>query len=148
MTLNCLDGKKLPIYGDGLQIRDWINVKDHVDGIISIVELMNEGALDTGEIINFGADNERTNLDIVKEIIEISGVKGSEIEYVRDRPGHDRRYAMGFKKAKNLLGWEPKVDWRTGIFETIMWYKDNTEWIESIKSNQYRDWIDTQYGPE
>ena len=148
MTLNCLQGKKLPIYGDGMQIRDWINVKDHVDGIISIVELMSEGVLDSGEIINFGANNERTNLEIVEKIIEISEAGGSEIEYVRDRPGHDRRYAMGYEKAGILLGWEPKVDWESGINETVLWYKENTEWIESINTNQYREWIDSQYGSE
>ncbi len=148
MTLNCLQGKKLPIYGDGMQIRDWINVRDHVDGIISIVELMSEGGLDSGEIINFGANNERTNLEIVEKIIEISDAGGSEIEYVRDRPGHDRRYAMGYEKAGILLGWEPKVDWESGINETVLWYRENTEWIDSINTNQYREWIDSQYGSE
>ena len=148
MTLNCLNGRKLPIYGDGLQIRDWINVKDHVDGIISIVEMMSQGTINSGEIINFGANNEMTNIEIVKKIIEISDAEGSEIEFVRDRPGHDRRYAMGYEKAKNILGWEPKVDWESGILETVRWYKENNDWIESINTNQYREWIFTQYGSE
>ena len=148
MTLNCLNGRKLPIYGDGLQIRDWINVKDHVDGIISIVEMMSQGTINSGEIINFGANNEMTNIEIVKKIIEISDAEGSEIEFVRDRPGHDRRYAMGYEKAKNILGWEPKVDWESGILETVRWYKENNAWIESINTNQYREWIFTQYGSE
>ena len=119
-SLGC---SKVPIYGDGLQIRDWINVSDHVDGIISIVEMMGQGTLDSGEIINFGANNERTNIEIVKKIIEISGAEDSEIEFVRDRPGHDRRYAMGYTKAKNILGWEPKVNLDNGLVKTIKYFQ-------------------------
>ena len=98
MTLNAMEGKSLPIYGDGMQIRDWIHVQDHARGILATMDGLLDGRLTSGEVVNFGADNEMPNIEIVHTIIQLTGASESQIEYVTDRPGHDRRYAMGSKK--------------------------------------------------
>ncbi len=146
MILNSLEGKSLPVYGDGKQIRDWIHVSDHVSGIIATLKAVEENKVDSPFVINFGADNEMTNLEIVETVIEIIGVGREMIQFVSDRPGHDRRYAMGYGKAWELLSWEPLVMWREGITETVEWYLSNPEWIESIRSDEYRTWLENHYG--
>ena len=146
MTLNALGGKELPVYGDGKQIRDWIHVSDHANGIIETMKSLNEGGIQSGEVINFGADNEKSNIEIVRKIIELTGASEDQIKFVEDRPGHDRRYAMGYEKAQSLLGWSPKIDWETGMEDTVDWYIENGEWIDSIITGAYRDWVNLQYG--
>ena len=146
MTLNALEGKPLPIYGDGMQIRDWIHVIDHVKGILATMDGLLDGRLSSGEVVNFGADNECPNIDIVHSIIEMTGANKNQIEYVTDRLGHDRRYAMGYEKAERVLGWSPIVRWEEGLAETVEWYRSNDEWVESVRSGSYRDWIQKHYG--
>jgi len=145
MILNSLEKKSLPVYGDGMQIRDWIHVEDHVDGIISAMNVLTSRTLESGEVINFGAATEMPNIEIVKTIIEIVGADYEQIMFVSDRPGHDRRYAMGYDKANNLLSWKPKIDWHRGIRETVEWYISNSEWVESIRSEEYRSWLIHHY---
>jgi dTDP-glucose 4,6-dehydratase len=137
MTNNALQGKRLPVYGDGLQIRDWIHVEDHVRGIIASMEALAQDIINPGEVINFGANNELANIDIVKTIIRLTGKSDSLIQYVSDRPGHDRRYAMGYGKAKDILGWEPIIPWEVGIKNTIKWYEKNSNWLESTLHRRY-----------
>ena len=131
MTLNALDNKQLPVYGDGLQIRDWIHVEDHANGILSSMLALYVGQINSGEIFNFGADNEQRNIDIVREIVSQTNVSESLIHFVTDRPGHDKRYAMKYEKAERILGWKPEIDWQVGLSETIEWYMTNPDWIQS-----------------
>ena len=131
MTLNALDNKRLPVYGDGLQIRDWIHVEDHANGILSSMLALYVGQINSGEIFNFGADNEQRNIDIVREIVSQTNVSESLIHFVTDRPGHDKRYAMKYEKAEKILGWKPEIDWQVGLSETIEWYMTNPDWIQS-----------------
>ena len=145
MTINAIQGKALPLYGDGLQIRDWIYVKDHVRGLIAAFIALKEGVLSPGEVVNFGGENEMTNLEIVNQIIGEVGASNSQIKYVDDRLGHDRRYAINNTKAKNILQWSPTIRWSEGIKETINWYYTNEKWVNSITSGEYRDWINNQY---
>ncbi|MBI31467.1 MAG: dTDP-glucose 4,6-dehydratase [Euryarchaeota archaeon] len=146
MTLNAMNGDNLPVYGDGKQIRDWIHVVDHSNGILCAMLGLIMGRLSTGEVINFGASNEVENIEIVEKIIHLTNADKSQIKYVKDRPGHDRRYAMGFQKAKKILGWYPEIEWSEGLAKTVEWYKENSEWVESITSGQYREWLTNQYG--
>ncbi len=146
MVLNSIEGKALPVYGDGMQIRDWIHVEDHVDGIILSMGGLNSGIIKSGEVINFGADHEMPNIEIVKTVVSIVGANNDQIKFVSDRPGHDRRYAMGYEKAERVLSWEPKIDWQRGIRETVEWYISNSEWVESIRSDEYRSWLTHHYG--
>ncbi|NPA94124.1 MAG: dTDP-glucose 4,6-dehydratase [Thermodesulfobacteria bacterium] len=141
MIINCLQNRKLPIYGDGLNIRDWIYVKDHCRGVLAALEKAKPGA-----IYNFGGDCELTNLQVVETILEILG-KGKElIEFVKDRPGHDRRYAMDSTLAKRELGWSPQEDFDSGIRRTVRWYLDNQDWWQRILSGQYRNYYQEHYG--
>ena len=146
MTINAMNGDNLPVYGDGKQIRDWIHVIDHSNGILCAMLGLKMGRLSTGEVVNFGASNEIENIEIVQKIIQLTNANESQIKYVKDRPGHDRRYAMGFQKAKKILGWSPEIKWDEGLAKTVEWYKENSEWVESITSGKYRDWIKNQYG--
>ncbi|MCC6138331.1 MAG: dTDP-glucose 4,6-dehydratase [Bdellovibrionaceae bacterium] len=125
MTLNSLNNKKLPVYGNGKNIRDWFFVDDHNRGVWAVFE---KGR--AGEVYNFGGASERRNVDVVKEILKITGKPESLIDYVEDRKGHDWRYAIDFTKAKNELHWEPLVSFEDGLQLTVNWYKDNTSWIE------------------
>jgi dTDP-glucose 4,6-dehydratase len=145
MTLNALGGKKLPIYGDGMQIRDWIHVSDHVDALMEVAFALESGQIENGEVFNIGADNEIRNIEIVNQIIDLTGASLSQIQFVSDRPGHDRRYAMGFEKMQARFDWAPRIKWETGIRETIEWYKQSTEWVDSVIDGSYRDWISKQY---
>lgn len=146
MTLNALEGKDLPVYGDGMQIRDWIHAKDHASAIIRVAQALLEDATGDGEVWNAGADNERPNIEIVQRIIALTGASEDQIRYVTDRPGHDRRYAMGYGKLQARLGWSPAVDWETGIADTVAWYQANPEWVEGVRSGAYRDWMAKHYG--
>jgi dTDP-glucose 4,6-dehydratase len=146
IIINSIEGKKLPIYGNGLQIRDWIHVKDHSRGILETLNALHNKNIKSGEVINFGASNEIKNIDIVKKIISITGADESQIEYVKDRPGHDIRYAMGYEKAKNTLNWEPRIEWEAGLESTVEWYMNNTGWINNIKDGSYKNWIFEHYG--
>jgi dTDP-glucose 4,6-dehydratase len=140
MVLNALHGDKLPVYGDGMQVRNWIYVEDFGRGIGTVLE---RG--EPGEVYNVGGPDEAPNLEVVKKIIEYTGADDSLIEYVTDRPGHDRRYSLGSEKARGL-GWEAQVRFSEGLEKTVDWYRDNTAWWEPIRSGDYRAYYERQYG--
>ena len=137
---NALEDKPLPIYGDGLNIRDWIHVEDHCRAIRLILE-KGRG----GEIYNIGGNGERTNLEIVEEILRSLGKPKSLIRFVTDRPGHDRRYGIDFSKLKNELGWSPLVPLSHGLAQTVRWYSEHDEWWRRVKSGAYRDFYQKHY---
>ncbi|QIZ66035.1 dTDP-glucose 4,6-dehydratase [Geobacillus subterraneus] len=141
MITNALEGKELPIYGDGQNIRDWLHVKDHCAAIDLVIH---KGR--PGEVYNIGGHNERTNNEIVHLIVEKLGVSKDLIKYVDDRPGHDRRYAIDPTKIMTELGWKPQYTFEKGIAETIQWYIDNQEWWKNIKSGEYMNYYQKQYG--
>ncbi|CAM3335226.1 MULTISPECIES: dTDP-glucose 4,6-dehydratase [Saccharibacillus] len=136
-----LNDQPLPVYGDGLNIRDWLYVEDHCSAIDLVIH---EGV--NGEVYNIGGNNERTNLHIIRTILEQLGKPESLITYVQDRPGHDRRYGIDPAKITNELGWKPKHNFETGIRETIAWYLDNQEWWTRIQSGEYEQYYAQQYG--
>lgn len=137
---NLIENKKVPVYGKGENIRDWIHVDDHNAGVEAVIK---KGK--TGETYCLGGSSEKTNLEITKLILGLMG-KGEEmIEYVKDRPGHDKRYAIDFSKAKNELDWEPQVSFEEGLKETIEWYKKNGDWWKRIKSGEYKNYYKEQY---
>ncbi len=139
---NALEDKKLPVYGDGQQVRDWLYVKDHCAAIDLV---LHEGQ--PGEVYNISADNnpEVTNLEVTKNILRHLGKSEDLIDYVEDRPGHDLRYAVDSSKIR-AMGWKPSVDFEEGLKETIEWYKENRAWWEKIKSGEYKEWYKQQYG--
>ncbi|MFW5437713.1 dTDP-glucose 4,6-dehydratase [Paenibacillus apiarius] len=141
MIANALNDKQLPIYGDGLNIRDWLYVEDHCSAIDLVIH---KGS--NGEIYNVGGNNERTNIHIVRTILEQLGKPESLIEYVEDRLGHDRRYGIDATKITAELGWKPKHTFETGIEETISWYLNNRTWWERIQSGAYQAYYEQQYG--
>ncbi len=152
MIVNALAGKPLPIYGDGLQIRDWLYVKDHCSAIRRVLQA---GRL--GETYNVGGWNEKPNIEIVHTVCELlDGLRpkadGSsyktQITTVKDRPGHDRRYAIDARKLESELGWKPAETFETGIRKTVQWYLDNPEWVAHVQSGAYRDWVSKQYTVE
>ena len=140
MVLNAMHGDKLPVYGDGMQVRNWIYVEDFGRGIGTVLE---RG--EPGEVYNVGGPDEAPNLEVVKKIIEYTGADDSLIEYVTDRPGHDRRYSLGSEKVKGL-GWEAQVRFAEGLERTVSWYRDNRWWWEPIRSGDYRAYYERQYG--
>lgn len=138
---NLIENKKIPVYGDGLQVRDWLFVEDHCEAIDLIIQ---KGKI--GETYCIGGNSEKTNIEIVKKILELLN-KGSEmIEYVKDRPGHDRRYAIDFSKIKSELGWQPRTNFEEGMKKTVEWYKENKDWWRNIKNGNYLDYYNKQYG--
>ena len=137
---NCLKGIELPVYGDGMQIRDWLHVSDHCSAIDTVLHK----GLD-GQVYNIGGNNEKANIEIVKIIIHKLGKSKNLIKYVKDRPGHDRRYAIDNTKITTELGWKPAYTFEQGIKETIQWYLDNTEWIENIVSGDYVKYYEKMY---
>lgn len=141
MIINALNDKELPIYGDGLNIRDWLHVEDHCQAIDLV---LHKGR--NGEVYNVGGNNERTNIDIVKTILKHLNKPESLMKFVKDRPGHDRRYAIDATKLRNELGWSPKYNFETGIEQTINWYLNNQEWWENIISGEYQEYVKSQYG--
>ena len=148
MIVNALAGKPLPVYGDGMQIRDWLYVKDHCSAIRRVLEA---GRL--GETYNVGGWNEKPNIEIVQTICQLldelrpkaQGSYASQITYVTDRPGHDRRYAIDARKLEAELGWKPAETFETGIRKTVQWYLTNTEWVAHVQSGAYREWVQKQY---
>lgn len=141
MIANALEDKDLPIYGDGLQVRDWLHVKDHCSAIDTV---LHKGKI--GEVYNIGGNNEKKNIEIVKLILEKLGKPESLIKYVKDRPGHDRRYAIDNTKITTELGWEPSYTFEQGMEETIKWYLDNRDWWEKIRSGEYMEYYKRMYG--
>lgn len=137
---NLLEGKKVPLYGDGMNIRDWLYVEDHCEAIDLIIH---KGKI--GETYCVGGNSEKTNKEITYKILELMGKDESSIEFVRDRPGHDRRYAIDFSKIKTELSWEPKMTFGEGLKKTIKWYKNNEEWWKKIKSGKYLEYYQRQY---
>ena len=140
MINNCNQEKDLPVYGDGMQIRDWLHVKDHCIAIDTVFE---KGR--NGEVYNIGGNNEKANIEIVKLIIKALGKTEDLIKYVKDRPGHDRRYAIDNTKITTELGWKPSYTFEEGIKETIEWYLNNMEWMESVTSGAYKDYYNKMY---
>jgi dTDP-glucose 4,6-dehydratase len=140
MIINALNDKELPIYGDGLNIRDWLHVEDHCQAIDLVLHKGRDG-----EVYNVGGNNERTNIEIVKTILRHLGKPESLMKFVKDRPGHDRRYAIDATKLRTELGWTPKYNFDTGIEQTIKWYLENQEWWENIISGDYQDYFKAQY---
>jgi dTDP-glucose 4,6-dehydratase len=150
IIMNALNGKPLPIYGDGQQVRDWLYVQDHTRAIARVLQ---GGRI--GETYNIGGWNEKANIDVVKLICaRLDTLKprtdgkpyADQIAYVTDRPGHDRRYAIDARKVERELGWKPSETFETGIQKTIQWYLDNPEWVAHVSSGEYRQWVDKQYG--
>ena len=137
---NLIEGKKVPVYGDGKNIRDWIFVDDHNAGVDAIIQ---KGTI--GETYCLGGGNELTNIEITKKIIELMGASEEVIEYVKDRKGHDLRYAMDYSKIKNELGWKPKINFNEGLAKTVDWYKNNSDWWQKIKSGEYKKYYEKQY---
>ena len=141
MISNAMSGMQLPVYGDGLQIRDWLHVSDHCR---AIDEVLHRGR--PGEVYNIGGNNEKTNIEIVRLIIESTGADENLIKHVTDRLGHDRRYAIDSSKMKAELGWKPMYEFEYGIRETINWYLKNSIWLERVRSKEYMDYYDRMYG--
>ena len=147
--VNALADKALPIYGDGMQIRDWLYVKDHCSAIRAV---LSKGRL--GETYNVGGWNEKTNIEIVRSVCALldelspradSKPYADQIEFVRDRPGHDRRYAIDARKLANELGWRPSETFESGIRKTVQWYLDHSAWVQNVQSGSYRDWVNKHY---
>jgi dTDP-glucose 4,6-dehydratase len=145
---NAINGKKIPVYGDGLNIRDWLHVNDHCSAIDSV---LHNGKI--GEVYNIGGNNEKTNIEIVKTIIKIiskklpqRGVSESLITFIEDRKGHDRRYAIDSTKISRELGWEPQISFEEGIGMTVDWYLKNTNWLNSIINEDYKNYYQKVYG--
>lgn len=128
MITNAMEDKSLPVYGDGMNVRDWIHVRDHCSGILAALE---RGK--SGQVYNFGGENEWPNLKLVKSLLDAMDKPHSLIQFVKDRPGHDRRYAIDCSKAKRELGWKPSIDFKTGLAETVKWYQANRPWWEPLK---------------
>ena len=149
IIVNALAGKPLPVYGDGLQVRDWLYVKDHCSAIRRVL-----AAGRVGEIYNVGGWNEKPNIEIVKTICTLldefrprsdGASYQAQITYVQDRPGHDRRYAIDASKIERELGWKPAETFATGIRKTVQWYLDNQDWVTHVQSGAYREWVQTNY---
>ncbi|NLY34248.1 MAG: NAD-dependent epimerase/dehydratase family protein, partial [Alcaligenaceae bacterium] len=150
VIMNALAGRPLPIYGDGLQIRDWLYVGDHCAAISTVLA---KGI--PGDTYNIGGGNERTNLDVVQAICDVldeihpcaSGQSyHRQIAFVADRPGHDRRYAINGEKIAQELGWHPQETFATGLQKTIQWYLNNSDWVQNVQNGSYQDWMTLHYG--
>jgi dTDP-glucose 4,6-dehydratase len=140
MISNALDDVPLPVYGDGQQVRDWLYVEDHCHAIRAVLE---KG--DGGEIYNIGGNCSLPNLEVVRRILRATGKPESLIQRVTDRPGHDRRYALTNQKLTNKTGWEPRMDFETGLKKTVEWYKANRDWVQRVKTGEYRQFYELNY---
>ncbi len=140
---NALEDNPIPVYGDGRNVRDWIHVEDHCRAILRVLEKGRPGA-----VYNIGARNERRNIDVVESLLTTLGKPQSLIRYVKDRPGHDRRYAIDPSLIESELGWRPHETWESGLQKTIQWYQQNGRWLDRARSGAYRDYYRTQYGTE
>jgi dTDP-glucose 4,6-dehydratase len=147
--LKALKGENLPIYGDGQQVRDWLYVVDHCKGIVTVLE-----SGDVGETYNIGGRNEKANLEVVHTLCDLldelkpredGKLYREQITFVKDRPGHDRRYAIDATKIANELGWKPEETFETGIRKTVQWYLDNQDWVANVKSGEYKKWLTKNY---
>jgi dTDP-glucose 4,6-dehydratase len=141
MIINALNDQPLPVYGDGLNVRDWLHVEDHCQAINLVLHKGREG-----QVYNVGGNNEKTNIEIVRTILLQLNKPDSLIKFVDDRPGHDRRYAIDATKVRNELGWVPKYSFETGVKQTIQWYLDHQEWWQNILSGEYQEYFIKQYG--
>jgi len=141
MIANIGEGKSIPVYGDGLQIRDWLYVRDHCEAILAVLERGH-----VGEVYNIGGNNEMTNIALVKRVLKELSKPESLITYVKDRPGHDRRYAIDATKIRRELGWSPRYTFDQALPETIRWYHANSAWLQRVRSGAYRDYYQRQYG--
>lgn len=139
-TTNLFDEKKVPVYGDGLQVREWIFTEDHCRAIDLIAQKGN-----IGEAYNIGTGHRMPNIELIQQLLKHTNRDNASLEYVLDRPGHDRRYALNSQKLRTELGWEPKMSFEEGIAQTIEWYKQNPEWIANCKSGAYKDYYESQY---
>lgn len=141
MIINAFDDRPLPVYGDGQQVRDWLYVDDHCRGILAVLRKGREG-----EIYNIGGNRSLPNLDVVRKVLALTGQPESLIQYVTDRPGHDRRYALSSEKLMRETGWAPAMDFETGLERTIAWYRENIEWVDRVRSGAYREYYEQNYG--
>jgi len=140
LITNALNDLELPIYGDGMNVRDWIHVEDHCQAIAMVLE---KG--EPGTVYNVGAENERANIEIVKTILDILGKPHSLITYVKDRPGHDRRYAIDNTRIRGSVGFQPRWDFRKGMEETVAWYTENREWWQRVRTGEYLEYYEKWY---
>lgn len=140
---NALEDKAIPLYGDGRNVRDWIYVEDHCRAILLAVEKGRPGA-----VYNVGARNERRNIDVVESLLDTVGKPRSLIRFVKDRPGHDRRYAIDPSLIESELGWKPRETWETGLQKTTQWYRENARWLERTRTGDYQNYYREQYGAE
>ena len=152
MILNALEGKSLPVYGDGTNVRDWLFVKDHCR---AVWEIMKRGR--RGQTYNIGGRCELSNIDTVTMVCDLLDELDPPVDrksrrdliaFVKDRPGHDLRYAIDFSKLEKELGWAPQESFETGLRKTIRWYLDNSHWVRRVKSGEYLNWVSRQYGNE
>ena len=140
---NAMNDQPIPVYGDGKNVRDWIYVEDHCRAILAALENGRPGG-----VYNIGARNERRNIDVAEAVLGALGKPRSLISFVKDRPGHDRRYAIDPSLVESELGWRPRETWESGLGKTIAWYQDNGSWIEKVRNGAYRDYYKSQYGSE
>jgi dTDP-glucose 4,6-dehydratase len=143
MLANAMDDQPIPVYGDGLNVRDWIYVEDHCRAILQVLEKGRSGA-----VYNVGARNERRNIDVAKSVLDVLGKPHSLLRFVKDRPGHDRRYAIDPTLVESELGWRPRETWESGLRKTIEWYQTHTDWVTRARSGAYREFYAQQYGIE
>jgi dTDP-glucose 4,6-dehydratase len=141
MIANALEDKPLPVYGDGQQVRDWLYVEDHCRGILAVLRKGREG-----EIYNIGGNRSLPNMDVVRQVLALTGKPESLIQYVTDRPGHDRRYALSSEKLMGETGWRPAMEFETGLAQTIEWYRSHAAWVARVRSGEYRTYYERNYG--
>jgi dTDP-glucose 4,6-dehydratase len=140
MVANALEDRPLPVYGDGMQVRDWLYVDDHCRGILAVLQ---QGR--AGEIYNIGGNRSLPNLEVVHKVLKLTGKPESLIRYVTDRPGHDRRYALSSAKLMSETGWSPRMDFETGLAHTIDWYREHADWVDHVRSGAYRAYYERNY---
>jgi dTDP-glucose 4,6-dehydratase len=143
MIANAMNDEPIPVYGDGCNVRDWIYVDDHCQAIAAVLARGKSGTT-----YNIGARNQRRNIDVAKSVLDQLGKPHSLLTFVKDRPGHDRRYAIDPSLIETELGWQPRETWESGLSKTIEWYQKNTGWVERTRSGDYRDFYARQYGSE
>ena len=141
MISNALENRPLPVYGDGMQVRDWLYVDDHCRGVLAV---LNQGR--AGEIYNLGGNRSLPNIEVVRKILALTGRPENLIQHVTDRPGHDRRYALSSQKLMSETGWRPETEFETGLARTIEWYRANAAWVAHVRSGEYRAYYERNYG--
>jgi dTDP-glucose 4,6-dehydratase len=141
MITNAIADQPLPVYGDGMQVRDWLYVDDHCRGILAVLEHGRDG-----EIYNIGGNRSLANMEVVRQLLSLTAKPESLIQYVKDRPGHDRRYALSSAKLTGETGWQPIMDFEAGLARTIDWYRANADWVAHVRSGEYRTYYENNYG--